>query len=320
MPLQRVSSFLAPPAVGSFFLDVRPVMSSIKRVVYLGTPGVAVPPLHALIAAGIEVPLVVSGPDKRRGRGSTLHPTPVKAAALELGLNVTDQVEDVLELEVDLGVVVAYGHIIRPPLLAHVDMVNLHFSLLPRWRGAAPVERALLEGDAATGVCLMALEEGLDTGGVYRRVERPIEATDTLEGLRTDLVEIGSSMLVSALTEGLGDPEPQVGEPVYAKKIQPEELHLDLEDPAVSIDRVIRLGRAWTTLDASRFRIWEATVIADRHDLAPGELAVDKSSVVVGCGQGALDLITVQPEGKARMGARDWANGSRIETGVFLGR
>ena len=295
-------------------------MTKIQRIAYLGTPDVAVPPLQALVTAGFEVPLVVSGPDKRRGRGSTLHPTPVKAAALELGLAVTDRVEDLLDLEVDLGVVVAYGHIIRPPLLAHLDMVNLHFSLLPRWRGAAPVERALLEGDAATGVCLMALEEGLDTGGVYRRVERPITSADTLDGLRSDLVDIGSAMLVDALTEGLGEPEPQVGEPVYAKKIQPEELHLDLEDPAVTVDRVIRLGRAWTTLDGARFRIWEATVLADRHDLAPGELAIDKTSVVVGCGQGALDLVTVQPEGKARMGARDWANGSRIETGAFLGR
>lgn len=308
------------PAADLFCLDVSPDMTHIKRLAYLGTPDVAVPPLQALVAAGFDVPIVVSGPDKRRGRGSTLHPTPVKAAALELGLHVTDRVEDLLDHEVDLGVVVAYGHIIRPPLLAHLDMVNLHFSLLPRWRGAAPVERALLEGDASTGVCLMALEEGLDTGGVYRRVERPIEATDTLESLRGDLIEIGSSLLVTALGEGLGDPEPQVGEPVYAKKIQPEELHLDLEDPAVAVDRVIRLGRAWTTLDTARFRLWEAVVIPDRHDLAPGELAVDKTSVVVGCGQGALDLVTVQPEGKARMGARDWANGSRIETGAFLGR
>lgn len=292
----------------------------IRRIAYLGTPDVAVPPLQALVTAGFDVPLVVSGPDKRRGRGSTLHPSPVKAAALELGLEVTDRVDDLLDLDVDLGVVVAYGHIIKPPILDHLDMVNIHFSLLPRWRGAAPVERALLEGDDVTGVCLMALEEGLDTGGVYRREERPIGPTDTLASLRGDLVEIGSQMLVSALTEGLGDPEPQVGEPTYAKKIQPDELHLDLEDPAVVIDRVIRLGRAWTTFDGSRFRIWEATVIADRHDLAPGELVIDKSSVLLGCGQGALALVTVQPEGKARMGARDWANGGRVESGALLGR
>lgn len=290
------------------------------RLVYLGTPDVAVPPLRALVAAGFDVDLVVSNPDKRRGRGSTLHPSPVKAAAVELGLAVTDRVDDLLDRPFDLGVVVAYGHIIRPPILAHVPMVNLHFSLLPRWRGAAPVERALLEGDDLTGVCLMALEEGLDTGGVYRRVERPILPTDTLDSLRGDLVDIGSQMLVDALSEGLGEPEPQVGEPTYAKKIQPEELHLDLADPAVVIDRVIRLGRAWTTRDGARFRIWQANVIPDRHDLEPGELAIDKQSVVLGCGRGALELIVVQPEGKARMGARDWANGNRVESGAFLGR
>lgn len=295
-------------------------MSAIKRLAYLGTPAVAVPPLQALVAADFDVSMVVSGPDKRRGRGSTLQPSPVKAAALELGLDVTDRIDDLLDLDLDLGIVVAYGHIVRPPILDRLDMVNLHFSLLPRWRGAAPVERALLEGDEETGVCLMALEEGLDTGGVYRRVARRIEATDTLDSLRGDLVEIGSKMLVTSLRDGLGVPTPQVGQPTYAKKIQPEELHLDLVDPALVVHRVVRLGRAWTTLQGTRFRIWEAVPVPDRHDLAPGELAVDKSSVVVGCGQGALDLTVVQPEGKARMGARDWANGSRIASGDFLGR
>lgn len=287
---------------------------------FLGTPGVAVPPLHALLDAGFEVPLVVSGPDKRRGRGSSLHPSPVKAAALDCGLTVTDQIDDLLELDLDLAVVVAYGHLVKPHVLAHVDMVNLHFSLLPRWRGAAPVERALLEGDDTTGVCLMALEEGLDTGGVYRRAERAIAPTDTLESLRSDLVAIGCELLVTALTDGLGDPEPQIGEPTYAKKIQPEELHLDLADPAVVADRVIRLGRAWTTNEGARLRVWEASVVDDRHDLTPGEVAVERGDVTVGCGQGALQLLTVQPEGRARMAARDWVNGARIESGHVLGR
>lgn len=287
---------------------------------YLGTPGVAVPPLQAMVDAGFDVPLVISGPDKRRGRGSTLHPSPVKAAALDLGLTVSDRVDDLLDVDLDLAVVVAYGHLIKPNVLDHVPMVNLHFSLLPRWRGAAPVERALLEGDEATGVCVMALEEGLDTGGVYRRVERPITSMDTLESLRNDLVAIGSDLLVNALSEGLGVPEPQVGEPTYAKKIQPEELHLDLSDSAILVDRVVRLGRAWTTHNGARLRIWDVTVAPARRDLSPGEIAVDKTSVVVGCGQGALELVTVQPEGRARMGARDWANGNRIESGVLLGR
>ena len=123
-------------------------------------------PLQALVAAGHEVVLVVSQPDKRRGRGGALLPSPVKAAAVELGLPVTERVDDLLDAGAELGVVVAYGRLIHPHVLAVLPMINLHFSLLPRWRGAAPVERAILAGDPVTGVCVMALEEGLDTGPV----------------------------------------------------------------------------------------------------------------------------------------------------------
>jgi methionyl-tRNA formyltransferase len=135
--------------------------------VYLGSPEAAVAPLQALVGAGFDVALVVSQPDRKRGRGGALVPTPVKSAALELGLAVSDRVDDALTVGADLGVVVAYGRLVRPHVLARLDLVNLHFSLLPRWRGAAPVERAILAGDDETGVCLMRLEEGLDTGPVY---------------------------------------------------------------------------------------------------------------------------------------------------------
>ncbi|MDQ4131986.1 MAG: methionyl-tRNA formyltransferase, partial [Actinomycetota bacterium] len=130
------------------------------RLVFLGTPEVAVGPLRALVADGHDVALVVSRPDRKRGRGGALVPSPVKAAALELGLPVTDRVDDVIDVGAELGVLVAYGRLVRPHVLARVPMVNLHFSLLPRWRGAAPVERAILAGDRETGVCLMALDEG----------------------------------------------------------------------------------------------------------------------------------------------------------------
>ena len=129
--------------------------------------------LRALHGAGHELALVVTAPDRRRGRGSAVGPTPVKRCALELGLPVSDRIADVLGARVELGVVVAFGSIIRGDVLARVPMVNLHFSLLPRWRGAAPVERAILAGDDRTGVCLMAVDEGLDTGPVYARVETP---------------------------------------------------------------------------------------------------------------------------------------------------
>ena len=153
-----------------------------RRLVYLGTPDLAVPPLRALHAEGFDIALVVTRADKRRGRGGTLVPSPVKAAAIELGIPVTANVDDVLDAGADLGVVVAFGRIIKPHVLEAVPMVNLHFSLLPRWRGAAPVERAILAGDAETGVCVMAVEEGLDTGGVYRSATVPIGPDDTLAG------------------------------------------------------------------------------------------------------------------------------------------
>ena len=146
----------------------------MTRLAFLGTPEVAAGCLRALHDAGHDVALVVTAPDRRRGRGSALTATPVKTCALELGLPLSSRVADILDASVELGVVVAFGTLIRAAVLEHVPMVNLHFSLLPRWRGAAPVERAILAGDEKTGVCLMALDEGLDTGPVYACVEVPL--------------------------------------------------------------------------------------------------------------------------------------------------
>ncbi len=164
----------------------------MARLVFLGTPDAAVAPLRGLVQAGHHVNLVVSRPDRRRGRNAELSPSPVKAAALELGLAVTEQVDDALVAGADLGVVVAYGRLIKPHVLAALPMVNLHFSLLPRWRGAAPVQRAILAGDRETGVCLMALEEGLDTGGIYAEERVTIGPEETAADLRTRLVGIGT--------------------------------------------------------------------------------------------------------------------------------
>ncbi len=285
----------------------------VRRIAYLGTPDIAVPPLLALHAAGLDIALVVSAPDRRRGRGSGLSPSPVKACALELGLPVSDSIDDLLGLEVDLAVVVAFGQIIRPHVLVKIPMINLHFSLLPRWRGAAPVERALLEGDPTTGVCVMAVEEGLDTGGIYRVIEVPIRAKATLESLRTELVEIGSQLLVQALQEGLGEPRAQVGEALYAKKIQNEEYRIDWNQSAVQVDRQVRLGRAWTLFREKRLRIWEAD-LGERTDLAPGKL----DGPMIGTAEGAISLVVVQPEGKPRMAAGDWLNGARPEPGEHV--
>lgn len=288
------------------------------RLVYLGTPEMAVPPLRALHAAGHEIVLVVTGVDKRRGRRGAPSPNPVKTAALELGLAVAHDPDEVVGLDADLGVVVAYGRLIRPHQLAALDMVNLHFSLLPRWRGAAPVERALLGGDERTGVCLMAVEEGLDTGCVYRRAEVPIGTATTAAELRSTLVRVGTDLLVGALADGLGDCEPQSAEGItHAAKLSPADLELDWTRPAAELSRVVRVGGAWSTLDGARLKVHAAEVIDD-DDLeaaerasAPGTVVEHQGRPAVRCGGGGLVLDDVQPAGKGSMPARDWANGAR---------
>ena len=285
-------------------------------LVYLGTPEVAVGPLQALAGAGHDIRLVVSQPDRRRGRGAELLASPVKQAARDLGLPVSDRVDDVIGTGAELGVVVAFGRLIKPHVLAAVPMVNLHFSLLPRWRGAAPVERAILAGDPVTGVCLMALEEGLDTGPVYECAELAVRDDDTLDSLRGRLTGIGTEILVRRLAGGastLGVPRPQEGEPTYAAKIDPAELRLDWSRPAGELNRVARLGSAWTTVGGRRLRVLSAG--AEDGSLPPGVL----EDVRVGSAQGVLRLVRVQPEGKGPMDAPAWARGARLEPGTVLG-
>jgi methionyl-tRNA formyltransferase len=269
--------------------------------------------LRALVSAGHDVALVVSRADAKRGRGSELTPSPVKAAALELGLPVTDVVDDAMEVGADLGVVVAFGRLIKPHVLDRLPMVNLHFSLLPRWRGAAPVERALLAGDAETGVDVMQLEEGLDTGGIYAEERLAIGPEETAEELRDRLVAVGTDLLVRTLSDELGEPRPQVGEPTYAAKIDPAELELDWDRAAVELHRLVRLGRAWTTFRGKRLKVLSARLAAT--DAGPGVL----DGLVVGTGAGGLELVTVQPEGKGPQDAVAWRNGNRPEPGEQMG-
>ena len=279
----------------------------MEPLVFLGTPAMSVPPLRALHAAGFDIALVVTNPDRRRGRGGATAPSPVKAAALELGLDVAHDVDAVLDVGASLGVVVAYGQIIRPHVLAEVPMVNLHFSLLPRWRGAAPVERAILAGDAVTGVDLMVVEEGLDTGPIHDRVELRIGPDETAEELRARLVTAGTALLVGALQDGLGDPRPQEGEPVYAHKITPDDLHIDWSEPTVQIHRQVRVGGAWTTRDGDRLKVWRtSTEPTGRGVLHP-------------TGDGQIELLEVQPAGRPRMDAAAWANGARWSSADRLG-
>ncbi|MGI9578414.1 MAG: methionyl-tRNA formyltransferase [Microthrixaceae bacterium] len=292
------------------------------RLVYLGSPAAAVPPLHALVGAGHEVALVVTNPPRRRGRRSDPSPTPVGLAAEQLGLDVSYQAEDVLDADAELGVVVAYGHIIGPEVLARLRMVNLHFSLLPRWRGAAPVERAILAGDSETGVCVMEVEEGLDTGGVFASTRVPIERGTTAAELRDQLVAEGSEMLVATLAAPLGEPTPQASEGVtYAEKLSSSDLQLQWERSAAELVAMVMVGGAWTTLRGKRLKVLQASAVdADVRDASgaefhPGEL-VDE---VVICGSGALELEQLQPEGKAPMPALAFLNGARIDPGTRLG-
>lgn len=268
--------------------------------------------MRALVAAGHDVVSVVTQPDKKRGRGGSLVASPVKAAAHDLGLPVTDRVDDLMAAGAQLGVVVAYGRLIRPHVLAVLPMVNLHFSLLPRWRGAAPVERAILAGDRVTGVCVMALEEGLDTGPVYARQERLIGGGETLDELRSALTLTGTDMLLDLLARALPEPEPQVGEPTYAAKIAPEEHRLDWARAAVELHRVIRLGQAWTTFRDRRLRVLRARRAAG-SGLERGE--IDATALQVGTADGCLELLTVQPEGKGPQPAESWRNGARLRPG-----
>ena len=316
-----------------------------RRLVYLGTPAMAIQPLRELVQAGHDVGLVVTRPDKRRGRGGGLSPSPVKAAALELGLPVSHDVDDVLTSGADLGVVVAFGRIIKPHVLEALPMVNLHFSLLPRWRGAAPVERALLAGDEETGVAVMGVEVELDTGGIYAERRVPITPVATADDLRAMLVQEGADLLVHTLADGLRPPRAQVGEVTYAEKLHTDDLVLDWARPASELDRIVRVGGAHTTFRGKRFKVWSARVLdpadmADTADtaavaepgvvtepgvigaVAPGEVDGSGGSdgVVVSCGGGSeLVLVEVQPEGKPRMAARSWRNGAQPSSGEAFG-
>lgn len=273
------------------------------RLVFLGTPDMAVPPLRALVDAGHDVVRVITRVDKKRGRGGALTPSPVKRAALDLGLTVSHDPDDVLvavEDGAELGVVVAYGRIIKPHVLDSVPMINLHYSLLPRWRGAAPVERAILAGDAETGVDVMRVEEGLDTGGIYAEERVPIGATTTADELRAELTEVGCRLLVDTvgrpLEEWIDDPTAQSGEPLYAAKLEKAEFEIDWSDAPVDVHRRIRVGGAWTTFRGKRLKVHAADLVDD---------------VVV--------PTVVQPEGKGPMAFAAWRNGAQPRPDELFG-
>ena len=294
----------------------RPITA--RRLVFLGTPEVAARTLVALVDAGHEVVLAVTRPDRRRTRSGEPSPSPVKLVAESFGIPVTSGVGDVVGSGAELGVVVAYGRLIPAEVFTAVPMVNVHFSLLPRWRGAAPVERAILAGDGATGVCLMQIEEGLDTGPVFACAAVAIGPTETAEELRSRLGALGSELLLDRLArpEGLGTPTPQEPGATTAEKINPEELRLDFSRSAVELGRVVRVGRAWTTYRGRRLLVRRATPHPEVELSSPPGTLVGS---YVATGAGALELFEVQAEGRAAMSFDSWAAGARLDDGASLG-
>jgi len=302
------------------------------RLIFAGTPEPAVVALERLLKTDHEVVAVLTRPDARRGRGRTLHPSPVSALAQEHGIEVLTPTtlkagtEDgdairtrLAELAPDAIPVVAYGNLVPKDLLdlpTH-GWVNLHFSLLPAWRGAAPVQAAIRAGDDITGAATFRIEEGLDTGPVLGTVTEEIRGTDTADDLLTRLAYSGADLLAATmdgLEAGALVAEPQVGEATYAPKITTGDARVDWSQPDFAVDRHIRAHTpgpgAWTMLLDDRVKIGPVTPGSAVEDLAPGEIHVDKNTVSVGTGTGAVTLGLAQPPGKKMMNAADWARGN----------
>ncbi|MCE2531365.1 MAG: methionyl-tRNA formyltransferase [Acidimicrobiia bacterium] len=293
-----------------------PWPATVRRLVYFGTPELAVAPLRALCDAGFEVTLAVTGPDRRRRRRGANEPSAVSRAAAELGIPVTHRPEDAASAagDADGAVVVAYGRLIGTDVLDVLPAVNVHFSLLPRWRGAAPMERAILAGDTTTGVSLMALTETLDAGPLYVQAATPIGPFETLVELRQRLVDLSCPLLVELLRGGPRNPVAQEGEITWAAKIGEDDLRLDWDRPAAELHRQVRLGQAWTTLAGERLRILRASVELS-HEGPPGLL----NGLVVGTTAGGLRLEEVQAAGRRALPAGEWHRGARLGEACLLG-
>jgi methionyl-tRNA formyltransferase len=297
------------------------------RLLFAGTPDAAVPALDALVDGRHRVARVITRPPAPQGRRRVLTPSPVDARAAELGLPVLHaaRLDDaatatLLGDEADLGVVVAYGGLIRDPLLSapRLGWINLHFSLLPRWRGAAPVQHALIAGDATTGVSVFRLEAGLDTGPLLAVEEVPIEALETAGHLLGRLAAVGAPLLartVDALADGTAAPVPQRGEATLAGKTTLEDGRLDFRAPAAAVlDRyrgVTPEPGAFTEVDGSRLKVLEAASAPDAAPLAPGTVALTGGRVLAGTGDLPVELVTVQPAGRTPMPAAAWLRGAR---------
>lgn len=301
------------------------------RVVFMGTPAFSVPVLEALIDDGHEVAAVYCQPPRPAGRGKKERPTPVHARALELGLEVrhptslkTDEAQDdFASLKADVAVVVAYGLILPQAILdaPAKGCLNIHASLLPRWRGAAPIHRAIMAGDEKTGICIMQMDAGLDTGDVLLCEDTPIGPEETTGQLHDRLSVMGARLICVALAQlDRLSPEPQPETGVsYAAKIDKAEANIDWTRSAVEIDRQIRglspFPGAWSILDGARVKL-----LASR--LAPGDGAVGTAlddALTIACGQGAVQIMRAQKAGKGVQDAQEFLRGTPVPKGTQFG-
>ncbi len=296
------------------------------KIVFMGSPEFSVPVLNELIAAGHEIACVYCQPPRPAGRGKKDRPTPVQARAEELGLPVRHplnfkdpaDVTDFAALQADVAVVVAYGLLLPQALLdaPAKGCLNIHASLLPRWRGAAPIHRAILEGDDETGVCIMQMEAGLDTGPVLLRLETDIDAQDTTATLHDRLSEIGAAAIVDALFAlDTLTPEPQPEDGVtYAKKIDKAEAKIDWSQPAEVVDRQIRglspFPGAWATYNGERIKFHMSKLSPLRGQA--GDVVDD---FTIACGEGAVEILTAQRTGKRAMPVAEILKGLDLPTG-----
>ena len=305
------------------------------RLIFAGTPAVAVPSLRALIDSDHEVVAVVTRPDAKVGRGRRLESSPVKVAAEEAGIEVLtparptdpDFLSRLTELAPECCPVVAYGALLPEQVLGIPThgWVNLHFSLLPAWRGAAPAQRALMAGDEITGASTFRIEAGLDTGPVFGTMTERIRPDDTSGTLLDRLAEAGAPLLVATMdgiASGDLEPQEQPGEGVsHAAKLTVEEARIDLGHPAMAVDRLVRgctpAPGAWTTFRGERLKVGPVTITDET--LPAGVIEARKREVLVGTADRAIRLGDVTPLGKKPMAAADWARGVRIEPGERLG-
>jgi methionyl-tRNA formyltransferase len=305
------------------------------RVLFYGTPDFAVPSLRALLGEGFDVVGVVTRPDRPTGRHrSTATPSPVKTAALAEELPVLEPerpsapgfLEAVRSLAPDCGVVIAYGHILPETLLGvpRLGHVNVHASLLPRLRGAAPIERAILEGEAETGITVMQMDAGMDTGPILQQVATPILPDETGGELRTRLSELGALALVEALTlldeGGLAPRAQDHAHASFAPKLKSDEERLHWTEGAAAVARRIRAfdprPGAWCACHGQPLKLFGARAVAGSG--APGTVLAAGDTLRIACGEGAVEVSDVQPSGKGRMAARAFVNGRRVAAGDVL--